>query len=55
LEFDRAHSKVYITSTGDISGVAAPNPEFSALRRYLSQLEDVAIMPHPGAPDPNFE
>jgi len=55
LEFDRAHSKVYITSTGDISGVAGAQSKIQRVAADLSQLEDVAIMPHPGAPDPNFE
>ena len=55
LEFDRVHQKVYITNTGDISGVPGAQSKIQRVAADLSGLEDVAVMPHPGAPAPNFE
>src|SRR5262245_42559759 len=55
LEFDRAHNKVYITNAGDLSGVPGAQSKIQRVNADLSGLEDVALMPHIGAPAPNFE
>lgn len=49
LEFDRAHSKVYILNVGNFAGV---DSKVQRVASDLSQLEDVAIIPGIGAPDP---
>lgn len=52
LEFDRVYRKVYITVTGDISGVAGAESKIQRVAADLSQLEDVAIIKKVGAPAP---
>jgi sugar lactone lactonase YvrE len=52
LEFDRHHNKVYITNVGNFVGVDSKVQRVSA---DLSNLEDVAILPHIGAPAANFQ
>ena len=49
LEFDRAHGKVYILNVGDFAGAQSKVQRVAA---DLSNLEDVAIIPHVGAPAP---
>jgi sugar lactone lactonase YvrE len=49
LEF--RDNKVYITNVGNFVGV---DSKIQRVAADLSNLEDVAIMPHVGAPDPNF-
>src|SRR5262245_19677549 len=49
LEF--RDDKVYITNVGNFVGV---DSKIQRVNADLSNLEDVAIMPHVGAPAPNF-
>jgi len=52
LEFDRNNNKVYITNVGNFVGV---DSKIQRVAADLSNLEDVAIIPHVGAPASNFE
>ena len=52
LEFDRNNNKVYITNVGNFVGV---DSKIQRVAADLSNLENVAIIPHVGAPTPNFE
>jgi sugar lactone lactonase YvrE len=54
LEFDRVHKKVYITNTGDISGVPGLVSKIQRVAADLSQLEDVAEIKSVGAPAPRI-
>lgn len=49
LEFDRVNNKVYIANVGNFAGVASKIQRVAA---DLTGLQDVAIIPGIGAPDP---
>jgi DNA-binding beta-propeller fold protein YncE len=49
LEFDSAHNKLYILNVGDFAGA---DSKVQRVSPDLSQLEDVGIIPHIGAPTP---
>jgi DNA-binding beta-propeller fold protein YncE len=50
LEFDRAHSKVYITTVGDFSGTGSRIQRIDANFNGSTSIENVALMLHIGPP-----
>jgi DNA-binding beta-propeller fold protein YncE len=50
LEFDRAHSKVYVTNVGDFAGGASKVQRIAADFDSSTTIEDVAVIPAVGAP-----
>jgi len=52
LEFDRVHKKVYIANVGNFVGTASRIQRIAANFNSSTPIEDVAVIPHIGAPGP---